>query len=340
MHISKFDPDPTFSDIPEIPKNYRDLLQKANISKEELMELSMMRPLKMSVDYFISILLVLIVPLAYFFIPNPWILILIVLANIHTFNRFAQIIHSSDHGGLFANAKANSFFGNLAASFLGYTRAGHQVSHQQHHIHLNTELDSDRIWGRPNESMAVIRGKWVDDILMITAIKRLLQYSQTDRKSYEVAPWRKLSPAFLLQALRVLWPVAITQLIVLAYYSLVIGPHFYFLVYVLPIFVLYPALIRLRTTVEQSFDAGYVPNGPEAIWVARSVNATWIERLIIAPLNIPYHFEHHLLPGVPYYNLPKVRKLLEANGFPVPTAPGYLGFVLVKVKAEHLAVIT
>lgn len=330
--------DSTFSDIPEIPKNYRDLLLKANISNEELIQLSTMHPLKMSVDYFISILLIFAIPLAYLFVPNPFVLILMVLANIHTFNRFAQIIHSSDHGGLFANAKANAFFGNLASSFLGYTRAGHQVSHQQHHIHLNTELDSDRIWGRPSESMLEVRSQWVNDIFMMTAIKRLLQYSQTDRKSYEVAPWRKLSPAFLLQVLRVLWPVAFTQLIVLFYYSFVIGPQFYFLVYVLPIFVIYPAQIRLRTTVEHSFDAGYVPKGPEAIWVARSVNATLIERLIIAPLNIPYHFEHHLLPGVPYYNLPKARRLLEEKGFPVPTAPGYLSFVLAKMKAERLAV--
>jgi fatty acid desaturase len=170
---------------------------------------------------------------------------------------------------------------------------------------------------------------------MLTAIKRLLQYSQTDRKNYDVAPWKKLSPAFLIQAGRVLWPVAITQSLVLAYYTLTIGPQFYFLIYVLPIFTLYPAQIRLRTAVEHAFEAGYVPQGPEAVWVARSVNASWLERLIIAPLDIPYHFEHHLLPGVPYYNLSKVRKLLEAKGFPVPTAPGYLGFMRAKSRSEQ-----
>lgn len=327
--------DSTFSDIPEVPKTYRELLLKANISKGELVALCTMRPMRVIVDYALSIALVFLVPLAYLLFPHPAILVLCVLANIHTFNRFAQIIHGSDHGGLFANPKANAMFGNVAASFVGYTRTGHQVSHQQHHLHLNTELDSDRIWGKPEESIAEIRRMWLNDIFMLTAIKRLLQYSQTDRKIYEVAPWQKLSLTFFINAARVLWPVAITQLVVLAYYTMIIGPQFYFLIYVLPIFTLYPAQIRLRTAVEHAFDAGYVPQGREAVWVARSVNASWLERLIIAPLDIPYHFEHHLLPGVPYYNLSKVRKLLEAKGFPVPIAPGYFGFMRAKSRSEQ-----
>ena len=29
--------------------------------------------------------------------------------------------------------------------------------------------------------------------------------------------------------------------------------------------------------------------------------------------NVGYHIEHHLYPGVPYYNLPKLHKLLMGN---------------------------
>lgn len=48
-----------------------------------------------------------------------------------------------------------------------------------------------------------------------------------------------------------------------------------------------------------------------------------------------YHFEHHLLPAVPYYNLPRARKMLEENGFEVPTAPGYFGYVVSKWRTER-----
>lgn len=324
--------------IPELPKTYRELLQRAGISKEKLLELSKLKPGRALGDYVSTIALIMLVPLAYYLVPHPAVLALCILANLHTFNRFAQIIHSSDHGALFPDATVNSLFGNLAASFLGYARIGHQLAHQQHHIHLNTERDSDRIWGRPDETTSEMKGLFLKDFLMVTAVQRLLQYSQTDRKTYQVSPWRRLSGPFLMQATRNLWPVAITQLALLVYYSMSIGPGFYFLLYFLPIVTIYPAQIRMRTAVEHAFDPGYAPTTPEAVWVARSVNANLAERILFAPLGIPYHFEHHLLPGVPYYNLPEVRKLLEEKGFQVPTAPGYIGFIRRRAVAERLAV--
>ena len=42
----------------------------------------------------------------------------------------------------------------------------------------------------------------------------------------------------------------------------------------------------------------------------RTVNATFLEKFFIAPHNVHYHIEHHLYPGVPYYNLPKLKRML------------------------------
>jgi fatty acid desaturase len=48
----------------------------------------------------------------------------------------------------------------------------------------------------------------------------------------------------------------------------------------------------------------------------RSVLAPWYERLIIAPCNVSYHLEHHLFPSVPFYNLPRLHRLLiKDDGF-------------------------
>lgn len=324
-------------ETPELPKTYRELLQRAGISKEKLLELSKLKPCRAAADYALTLVLIALVPVAYMLVPHPAVLVSCVLLNLHCFNRFAQIIHSSDHGGLFNDTAMNAAFGNFASSFLGYARAGHQLSHQQHHIHLNTERDSDRIWGRPDESVAEMRALMLKDLTMVTALQRLLQYSQTDRKTYEVSPWKKLSIAFVLQAARSMWLVAITQLALLAYYSATIGPAYYFLVYFLPIVTLYPAQIRMRTAVEHAFDEGYVPANLDAVWVTRSTDANVIERFLFAPLDIPYHFEHHLLPSVPYYNLSKLRRILEAKEFNVPLAPGYIAFIRRRARLEAIA---
>jgi fatty acid desaturase len=44
----------------------------------------------------------------------------------------------------------------------------------------------------------------------------------------------------------------------------------------------------------------------------RHVDATWLERLVLAPINVNYHLAHHLYPSVPFYNLPKLHKRLMA----------------------------
>ena len=77
---------------------------------------------------------------------------------------------------------------------------------------------------------------------------------------------------------------------------------------------------------EHAFHPGSVDGASNnGVWVTRSIDANWLERFLIAPLCGIYHFEHHLLPAVPYYNLPRLRAILQDNGFVVPLAHGYVG---------------
>lgn len=47
----------------------------------------------------------------------------------------------------------------------------------------------------------------------------------------------------------------------------------------------------------------------------RTTYANWIERMLFAPHNVNYHLEHHMLMGVPCYNLPKTHRLIKERGF-------------------------
>jgi fatty acid desaturase len=46
----------------------------------------------------------------------------------------------------------------------------------------------------------------------------------------------------------------------------------------------------------------------------RTVRASWWERLTVAPNFVNFHFEHHLAPTVPSYNLPKLHRWLVQQG--------------------------
>jgi fatty acid desaturase len=47
-----------------------------------------------------------------------------------------------------------------------------------------------------------------------------------------------------------------------------------------------------------------------ALTSSRTVKPTLIERFFLAPHEVGYHLEHHLYPGVPFYNLPKIHEVL------------------------------
>lgn len=43
---------------------------------------------------------------------------------------------------------------------------------------------------------------------------------------------------------------------------------------------------------------------------SRTVRTNVIERFFLAPHSVGYHLEHHLFPGVPFYNLPRLHEML------------------------------
>jgi fatty acid desaturase len=65
---------------------------------------------------------------------------------------------------------------------------------------------------------------------------------------------------------------------------------------------------RLRRIAEHSSIEGY-----DHSMQTRTTTHNWFVRLFFAPKNINLHNEHHLCPGVPCYNLPKLHKEFMNN---------------------------
>jgi fatty acid desaturase len=326
------------SDVPpiaqEVPRSYRELLRKVDLSPDDLKMLGRLHVWPVLFDFSATVFLMVASAVLFSLKPGLTTGAVCLFVTLHNFSRLPQLVHASDHGNLLPNVVANNALGNICAYMMGYTRTGHRLAHQGHHSYLNTERDSDRVWGHPGESTSQTVRSWREDLFLVSAVRRVLQYAQHDRKTYSVSPWKELSIASFVQALKVQAPVVPAQLALLAVYWWIAGPYYYFVFHLLPLATIYPAIIRLRSTVEHSFPIGYTTSDPEQSWVTRSTHAGWLERFIIAPLNGHYHFEHHLLPGVPYYNLARASAILADKGFAVPTAPGYVAFFLDKWRQE------
>ena len=78
---------------------------------------------------------------------------------------------------------------------------------------------------------------------MITAVKRLIEYMQTDRKTYDNRPWEKLTFRFFVDRFGLMLPIAAAQAVLLVYYWMVIGPQYYFYFYLLPLATFYPYIL-------------------------------------------------------------------------------------------------
>jgi fatty acid desaturase len=321
------------SPAPE-PNAYRKYLKAAGFSKEALAAIHATNDTRAGLDFLGALATTAAVPWLYWLFPS-WITVVVcVLLSIHNFNALTQVGHASGHGNFLSKPRWNAIAGEIACALRGFSRAGFALSHQMHHAYLNEDDDADLLWGSPDESTRKLVLLCLQDLLMITAVKRLLQYMQTDRKTYDQRPWERLTLRFFIDRVGMMAPIAAAQMLVVAYYWAVIGPEYYIYFYALPLATLYPAQIRLRSACEHSFEAGY-DVASEGRWVSRSANANFLERFIIGPLCSDYHFEHHLLPTVPYYNLPIVRRLLENKGVQVPLSTGYVGYLVHRWREER-----
>jgi fatty acid desaturase len=71
---------------------------------------------------------------------------------------------------------------------------------------------------------------------------------------------------------------------------------------------------------------------PNMLENTRSTNAGWIARALVAPFNVNFHIEHHMMPTLSFWQLPKLHKLLAKKGV-VTISSGYIN-VLEKVSSN------
>jgi fatty acid desaturase len=316
------------------PRSAREALQSGAISLDALRAAHRMRDRRSALDVVVTIASFIAVPVLFGALPRWWTVVILALIAIRNFNCAAQLVHESDHGTLFRDPRWNQAFGNLFAYLLGYTRSGHRTAHMDHHLYLNTDRDPDIIFSQPNASAAAMLKGLIGDLFFLSAVKRLLQYSQSDRATYSVSPWRRLTPRYFLQMAGSMVPVAVTQVVLLTVFTLAGGLWAYLLLHVLPIMTLYPLQIRVRSIAEHGFEVGYQPTSAQEAWMTRTSRLNVLERIIVAPFGQYLHYEHHVFPSIPNYNLPRVHRLLVDAGIQIPTNRSYFGFLFHKLRAE------
>ncbi len=237
-----------------------------------------------------------------FFNPILYLLTVIVIgARMHA---LAILMHDASHFRFLKNRKLSDWITNITTMYpLFSSIEQYRQNHLRHHKHLNTEDDPD--WmaklGRKDFTFPKTKREFLVTVVsyftlykgIVDAIWFLRRFSPLKAAA---KPANKANKRFGL----------IFTFLLLVTVSL-LGIWLEFALYwLVPYFSTFFMFQYIRSVSEHFGELSY----DHMLRSTRTLKSNFIARFLFAPHNVGYHLEHHLYPGVPYYNLPKLHKLL------------------------------
>jgi fatty acid desaturase len=242
-------------------------------------------------------------------LPLPWAVpagILLVFLMGLRMNAFGVILHEGSHGLLAKARGLNDAICNWGIAFWTINSVEeYRPTHRLHHRYLGQERDPDRVFYLVPARRGALTRLLLQDLFGLTAFRRATsRISGTSDVS--------AAPPGLLARPQLLVGKGITQLVVLGQFILFQGLWrgvlFYVVFWLVPVVCMYPMILRLKTIAEH-FDAG-LRDANSVHWIARTSYAGWLQNHFVGA-RMEYHFEHHVLPTIPYRALKKLHHRLE-----------------------------
>jgi len=231
--------------------------------------------------------------------------------------------HEASHCNLFRDKQRNDWVGDLLiCGPLGVTVESYRWHHSRHHKYLGDptqEIELSAFECIRGAQLLVHLARHMFGVIAYRVIFRR-QHHSGEQTPFPPPPPRSMpawigflignSALFLMCALQGGWWI-------------------YFAAWVFPLFTISILVSNFRTIVEHQPSSDVCDSGTSTVpALARIVTANRLERLLIAPIGFYYHYEHHLYPGIPFVNLPEVRRRLQAKGHydsePIVYSKGYV----------------
>jgi fatty acid desaturase len=213
------------------------------------------------------------------------------------------IMHEAVHQLISKNKWVNDWVAEIFCSWpILVSMRSYKIKHLAHHAWLNTDDDpdytakNDSNWRYPMKKLKFFKVliTQVSGLGVLETIK-VMSSSQMKVKKNKTPVWYN--------ALRVVFYTGVIGAFVITDNVMI-----FVLYWVVPFFTWTQIANRLRRIAEHSAIEGKSPE-----MQTRTTKHGLLGRLLLAPKNIAFHNEHHIYPGIPCYNLPKVHKILEEN---------------------------
>ena len=217
---------------------------------------------------------------------------------------FGVLVHETGHKTLFTSAAVNDFVGKWLAGYWVFSdKDAYMQGHLEHHRNAGTADDPDL-------------KNYQDYPVSRTRLKRKITRDITGRIG-----WRRVkSIARGLSRLSKLKPNVRETLIrsVLVNLALLLlltafGQPWLYALWVIAFMTSHMLIVRIRQISEHAA----VPDlyDPDARRNTRTIYINPLESLLVAPHDLNYHLEHHLLASVPIYRLRELHNILLSRGY-------------------------
>ena len=216
------------------------------------------------------------------------------------------LMHDGAHAVLHSNRKVNDW---VAYWLCSPTLRAYRPYHLQHHRFVQQTEDPDLVLSAPFPiTRASLWRKVVRDLTGQTFFKQRFGGKVLDRR-FLIGN----AIAFAAFAAAGWWWVWATM-------------------WLLPMMTWLPLISRIRNIAEHAL---IDQNEADPLRQARTTQANWLERALVAPYWVNYHCEHHMFTHLPCWQLPKAHRLLQAGGTTarMETQAGYLSLMRLAAPA-------
>lgn len=227
--------------------------------------------------------------------------VLIIGARMHA---LAILMHDATHFRFLKNRKWNDLLTNVFTMYPLFTSIEtYRQNHLRHHQHLNTEEDPDWVakLGVREFTFPKTRREFFTTLCSYLIMYKGISDAIWFAKRFQMPAAKQAQQGGESRWPRLLFYVALFTLLTIT------GTWLYYLLYwVVPYLSTFFMYQYIRSVAEHFGELAY----DHALTSSRTVKPTLVERFFLAPHEVGYHLEHHLYPGVPFYNLPRMHEVL------------------------------
>jgi len=272
---------------------------EASIDSDELKKLSVLQPWRtmaaMALDW--AVIAASIAVSSHF--DGVWLYLLAVAAIAGRMHGLGVLMHEAAHFRFLRDRQMADVIGDLFVAWpIMATVDGYRQNHLAHHQHTNTDKDPDWVVKLGKAAYTFPQDAWVmilnflGYLVAINSLRDLAHILPRLARAEQTPRYRLARLAYYLGA---------------ATLMTLLGVWKGFLLYwIVPFLTMFPLFFYVRGVAEHFGSMDY----EDELDSTRTVIPYFWERWFFAPHNINLHLEHHLFPGVPFHNLPKLRAAL------------------------------